>query len=365
MAIPLNQDDFDRLVDILSQSHDWRLPADRVAFMDEVFAGSSRRQDILTRIDLSGRPRVAAVSSITFLKDFGQDEPGRETLGVLINKLIASLGGGALVEYLRSLMRRYPFTTKPLATKDIGDNWRGDESDRSVAERIIGENTLRDIFYLEVAVDMARSVVRIQTPGQLGSGFMIAEDLVMTNNHVIADAGTAGESRFLFNFQLDRAGKALLPIVAHADGLGLFHTSPMANYNAAPGELDYTVIQLADAPKDRFAPLKLKAAAIKRDARVTIIQHPGGDYKKISMQNNFVEYVDANVVQYTTSTEPGSSGSPVFNAEFDVAAIHHAGGSLREPSTARRYYRNEGIRMLAILDDLKQHAPAIFERVSK
>jgi hypothetical protein len=144
--------------------------------MDEVFAGSGRRQDILPRVDLSGRPKAAAVSSIIFLKDFGQDEPGRETLGVLINKLIASFGGGEQVEYLRKLMRRYPFTTKPLATKDVGGTWRGNESDQSVAEKIIGENTLRDIFYLELALDMARSVVRIQTPHKLGSGFMIAED---------------------------------------------------------------------------------------------------------------------------------------------------------------------------------------------
>lgn len=161
MAIRLAQDDFDRLVEILSQSQDWRLPADRVSFMDEVFAGSSRRQDILTRIDLSGKPRPTAVSVITYLKDFGQDEPGRETLGVLINKLIASLGGGEQVEDLRGLMRRYPFTTKPLATKDLGDAWRGRESHQSVAEKIIGENTLRDIFTLEVALDRARAVVRI------------------------------------------------------------------------------------------------------------------------------------------------------------------------------------------------------------
>lgn len=364
MAIALSQDDFDRLADILSQRPDWRLPADRVAFMDDVFAGSSRRRDILTRLDLSGRPRAAAVSVITFLQDFGQDDPGRETLGVLINKLIASLGGGEQVEYLRDLMYRYPFTTRPVATRDVGDAWRGNENEQSVAEKIIGENTLRDIFTLEVALDMARAVVRIQTPSGLGTGFMIADDLVMTNHHVIASAEAAEKSRFMFNYQLDRAGRALSPIVAHALAGGLFHTSPMAAHNAAPGELDYTVIQLADPPVDRFAPLKLKPAAIKRDARLTIIQHPGGDYKKISMQNNFVEYVDAVVVQYTTSTEPGSSGSPAFNDDFDVVAIHHAGGSLREPSTARRYFRNEGIRMSAILDDLRVNAPAIYERIT-
>ena len=39
------------------------------------------------------------------------------------------------------------------------------------------------------------------------------------------------------------------------------------------------------------------------------------------MQNNFVAYADANIVQYATSTLPGSSGSPVFDDEFKVVAI--------------------------------------------
>jgi hypothetical protein len=35
-----------------------------------------------------------------------------------------------------------------------------------------------------------------------------------------------------------------------------------------------------------------------------------------------------------------------------VVALHHAGGMLIEPGTKRTYFRNEGIRMAAILNDL-------------
>jgi V8-like Glu-specific endopeptidase len=94
---------------------------------------------------------------------------------------------------------------------------------------------------------------------------------------------------------------------------------------------------------------------------LTIIQHPGGHYKKISLQNNFVEYVDDFVVQYTTSTEPGSSGSPALSDDLDVVAIHHSGGQLTEPSTKRRYLRNEGVRISAILADLRAKAPHIYK----
>ena len=72
----------------------------------------------------------------------------------------------------------------------------------------------------------------------------------------------------------------------------------------------------------------------------------------ISVQNNFVEYVDEKIIQYLTSTKNGSSGSPVFNDNWQVLALHHAGGTLKEPSTNRRYARNEGILISAILKDL-------------
>jgi len=40
---------------------------------------------------------------------------------------------------------------------------------------------------------------------------------------------------------------------------------------------------------------------------------------KISMQNNFVAYADRQVLQYTTTTLPGSSGAPVFDDDFQVS----------------------------------------------
>jgi len=291
---------------------------------------------------------------------FGQDEPGRETLGVLINKLIANRGGGDDADFLRELMARYPFTTRPVAARRI-TGWRGAETDEVVSEKIIGENTLRDIYILEILLDLARSVVRIHGP-EIGTGFLIASDLLMTNQHVIGNESISKEFAFQFNYQLDRTGKAMPVQTARALQGGLFRMSPMASLNATADELDYAIVQLTGVPTG-VRPLIPMPAAVSRDSRVTIIQHPGGDYKKISMQNNFVEYADELVVQYTTSTEPGSSGSQVLNDKLEVVAIHHSGGQLSEPSTKRRYLRNEGIRMSAILADLRRNAPHIYKFV--
>jgi V8-like Glu-specific endopeptidase len=360
MAIRLSSDDFDHLSRVLSEHNEWLAVRSRIDFMMDVLAGSPRNGDLLSQLDLDGTPRATAVRTIQRLITFGQDQPGREALGVLINKLIASRGGGEEANFLRELLSQYPFTTHPVAVRAMA-GWHGKEADDAIAEKIIGENTLRDIYVLEVLLDLARGVVRVLGP-ETGTGFLISEDLLITNQHVIGSIAIAKKCAFQFNYQLDRTGRSMPIQTARALDEGIFRTSPMALRNARSDALDYTIVQLASVPSGARH-LTVTPAAIRRDSRVTIIQHPGGDYKKISMQNNFVEYVDDFVVQYTTSTEPGSSGSPVLNDDLDVVAIHHSGGHLTEPGTMRRYFRNEGVRMSIILEDLRHHAPEIYARL--
>jgi V8-like Glu-specific endopeptidase len=356
-GIQLSADDFDQLAVILAAVPEFRTVQGRLDFLDDVFAGSPRRADVLSLLNLDGAPRGVAVRVIARLTQFGQDEPGRETLGVLINKLLTYIGGGAEADFLRDLFARYPLHAEPAAAREI-DDWRGRESPEDVQEKIIGENTLRDVCLLELALEASPAVVHIATATQLGSGFLAGAGLVMTNHHVIHTLQEARDSLFTFNYQLDRAGN---PAPVRTVGVavdGLFYTNPA---------LDFTVVEI-DAVPEGVAPLRLGRLRVQRDDRVNIIQHPGGHYKKISMTNNFVAFANARDLQYLTSTLPGSSGSPVFNNDFLVVGIHHSGGNLLEPGTEgkwfrRRYLRNAGSSMAAVLDDLQANAPAIYERL--
>ncbi len=56
-------------------------------------------------------------------------------------------------------------------------------------------------------MEASKAVVRIRTSEGLGTGFMIAPDLLMTNNHVIQSQEIAEKSDFSFNYQLDIKGK--------------------------------------------------------------------------------------------------------------------------------------------------------------
>ncbi len=61
-------------------------------------------------------------------------------------------------------------------------------------------------------------------------------------------------------------------------------------------------------------------------------------------------------------TEPGASGSPVFNDQWQVVALHHWGSPHREVSVKGKRLdsaANEGIRISAIVADLKKKASAM------
>jgi len=57
---------------------------------------------------------------------------------------------------------------------------------------------------------------------------------------------------------------------------------------------------------------------------VNIIQHPQGRQKEIVIYNNRVQMLYENFIQYETDAEAGSSGSPIFNAQWQLIGIHHS-----------------------------------------
>jgi len=83
---------------------------------------------------------------------------------------------------------------------------------------------------------------------------------------------------------------------------------------------------------------------------VNIVQHPRGRRKEVALQKNNISNIYTNRIRYTTDTEPGSSGSPVFDNEWDLIAIHHAAGEW--DSVNGVYVNNEGERMDKIVADL-------------
>jgi len=220
-------------------------------------------------------------------------------------------------------------------------------------ETILGINNLKQISWIERGLQLSKSVCRILTPQGLGTGFLIAPDLLMTNNHVIPDPTVAAQSVAEFNYQYNLEGKEL-PTCRYQLTKHPFHSNPV---------LDYTIVGiLPDPQKPELEDwghtfLNPNADPVPGE-HVIIIQHPNGGPKQIVLTANQVVSLKDHRLHYTTDTMPGSSGSPVFNDLWQVIAIHHAGGTLQINAKGDKRFVNEGILMSAIKADAGSLWPA-------
>jgi len=220
--------------------------------------------------------------------------------------------------------------------------------DDETKEKLMGsESTLLPIKFLAEGLRAARAVARIKISGpagdELGSGFLVANNILVTNNHVIADIEAAKTAEVAFNYEESVSGNAMLPKFCKLAPDAFFKTSQQE---------DWTLVEVAEPVNELFGELKLNPDVKKGDF-VNIIQHPGGRYKQIALYHNIVTYKNDDIVQYLTDTEPGSSGSPVFNSKWEVVALHHSGGVLVEPGLQQKMLRNEGIAIEKVIQGLK------------
>ncbi|REJ88919.1 MAG: serine protease [Planctomycetota bacterium] len=239
-------------------------------------------------------------------------------------------------------------------------------------ERIIGPSDLLPAHFLSVGVIRQAPVARIRlksphaTPfGVLpagsgwGTAFLISEDLLLTNNHVIANEAFAStKSKVQFNFQIDLEGAPLQVDEYDLDPDAGFYTNP---------RLDFTVVRVkskspsdvhpeshAVAPGTHWGFIELSESVVFAEGQpVNVIQHPAGRYKEVALQKNEITDISNTVIRYRTDTEPGSSGSPVFDNHWELVALHHSAG---ERSAEGVWLSNEGIRIDRIIDDIRSNA---------
>lgn len=193
-------------------------------------------------------------------------------------------------------------------------------------ERILGKNDLMSVRYLELAVRIARTVGRVQVRGPdgtlrgYGTGFLVAPRLLLTNNHVLDSAATAAASRVEFDFQEGIDGRLLSSIVVNFDPAAFFTTDKALDFALVALKGDLTKV----APFG-WNGLSAEEGKVIAGEYVSIIQHPSGERKQIAIRENRIIDVLDSFLHYHTDTAPGSSGSPVFNDQWEVVALHHSG----------------------------------------
>jgi endonuclease G len=223
-----------------------------------------------------------------------------------------------------------------------------------VLEAIINTSDFVGVRFLEAGARAARAVGRVDIRDEngvdlgWGTGSMVGPRLLLTNHQVLEDAEVARRSAIEFDFEDGLDGQPRQPRVFALDPDLFF---------LADDDRDFALVAVA-ATEQQLAPygfnrlIEVEGKAIIGDF-VTIVQHPGERKKQVALrENRVVDVVDA-FLHYEADTEPGSSGSPVFNDQWEIAALHHA--SVPAPGHGELgNHMNEGIRVSRILEFVRQ-----------
>ena len=223
-----------------------------------------------------------------------------------------------------------------------------------VLERIIGTPDFVGINYLETGVRSAHAVGRVNIRDDAGkvvgygTGSLVAPHVLLTNHHVLPDAATAATSVIEFDFEDGPDGQ---PRQSRN-----FAFAPEALF-IADEALDFAVVAVDPAAAVLagygFNPLiEAEGKAIIGEF-VTIVQHPRGERKQVALRDNRIVDVVEEMLHYEADTEPGSSGSLVFNDQWETVALHHAS----VPHQAQEGgVINEGIRISRVIGHLREVA---------
>lgn len=252
-------------------------------------------------------------------------------------------------------------------------------------ERAIGANDSLYSNFTELIALTKRKVGRIvliEDGRRVGfaTGFMVSPELMLTNWHVFKAREMAEESEVHFFYEYDVQGHPLTPVIFR------FNTN---RFFFSDEELDYSLVAVQSMDVDGKFPLTNisylyldkslgKIGEVNKE-KLNIIHHPQGDYKQISIRENTFTGIEPTKIFYETDTAQGSSGSPVFNDQWQVVGLHHKSIAKMTPdglnyldkndkvipviddkvdASCIVWLRNEGIRISVILKHVTEKFPA-------
>jgi endonuclease G, mitochondrial len=289
------------------------------------------------------------------------DKPSR-----ILERLTRLAVRGTLGEYSQQIEELVPETIETIS-----------DEERRRLEAQIGEWDALPGWVLTRGAEIRRTVgiVRVHDgirPGLRGTGFLVAPNLLLTNQHVftdLADRMTAADS-FLYasnswvEFDYEETFQGgILPTTLYR-----FRPDVVFLYSLARGGLDYALVavdtkthessQRSGVPLSEFGFNRLDRSQGKIivGEPVNIIHHPGGKPRNASLHSNRLLYLLEDWLHYETDTKDGSSGAPVYNRYWEVVGLHH-GESLKRDAKGKPI-ANEGARISRVIADIDRQLKA-------
>jgi V8-like Glu-specific endopeptidase len=229
------------------------------------------------------------------------------------------------------------------------------------------------LSFFDCGLKAARSVGRVveapvrQPVRPIGTGSLVTDRLLLTNNHVCERPEDAGLMAVQFGYEYAEDGSERAHDQWRFAPDDFFVTDP---------DLDYTLVALAErdgtTPGSRYGhiPLIEQTGKAVIGETLNVIHHPAGERKRVSIRFNRMVAEDDLWVRYESDTREGSSGAPVFNDQWELVALHHGGVTATDADgfelarngqrwtedmgeDALAYTGNEGARVSRIIRSLR------------
>ena len=288
-------------------------------------------------------PNVRAIWT-ALIKELGN----QKKLRLLVKKASEDSAAGAYQPRFLDFLEDHPVVATPQPAAPDANWWKGGDLVNLYPERLMERRTrLMQIalaaWVTQASRSVARLILRFGAQSAHGTGFLIDNDLLLTNHHNVVhpDFGNVTSIVAEFDHEEGFVGKPLVCKGKFAPAEG-------------DAQHDWAVIRL-DTVVDR-PPLKLGTPYdVGTDDAVVIIQHPKGAYKQFSLEPLAIRHVDAERIQYVADTQQGSSGSPVFNSLMHVIALHHAEAEVTVNVKGKQetVWRNQGVHITQVMQALK------------
>lgn len=264
-------------------------------------------------------------------------EPGRRLLPILRSQMLVREQGERL----------------ELSRADLA----ADPADASL-EKVLGDAGVVTYSWYRRGLDRSQAVAQIRNRygRAVGTGFLLrAGDLkpewlnlgvvLVTNNHVLSTHPHNDDTLAPEQAQVEL--QALAMEGADRENIDVQEVV----WSSPHDELDATIARLVELPGDLDpCPITPFRPRLDGKQRVYVIGHPEGRELSYSIDDNILLDYDDRFIHYRAPTEPGSSGSPVFNRDWEVIGLHHAGrNDMRQlHGKSGTYPANEGIWIEAI-----------------